>query len=282
MNKLFRFGLIFLCTFFLYIGFSQTSTYAAAVGEQLKSPEEGWTRYLADNKLFNYGTIWEHRTDEKAKIPYAGSKTGGTGDLTFNFEGTGLRLLTSVNYSYSKKVAISIDGNVEYFIPHNQSVRDYNYNVLMYEKKDLQMGVHEVKIWTVEPSKNTLRYDYRLYSIDVIGELTNKEPIEVPPVTEEPPPATIEPEKPSNPEPQPEPSGDRAILVVTMTTGLEKEFDLSMQEVNSFIDWYEAKQAGSGRASYAIDKHDKNKGSFKSRKDYILFDRVLTFEVSEY
>jgi hypothetical protein len=35
-------------------------------------------------------------------------------------------------------------------------------------------------------------------------------------------------------------------------------------------------------ASYAIDKHDNNKEPFKSRKDYILFDRVLTFEVSEY
>ncbi|MGN7413413.1 Kelch repeat-containing protein [Paenibacillus sp. SAF-068] len=79
-----------------------------------------------------------------------------------------------------------------------------------------------------------------------------------------------------------QPSGNRAILLVTMTSGLEKEFDLSMQEVNSFIDWYETKQAGSGKASYAIDKHDNNKGPFKSRKDYILFDRVLTFEVSEY
>lgn len=80
----------------------------------------------------------------------------------------------------------------------------------------------------------------------------------------------------------PVPEDGRAILVVTMTTGLEKEYDLSMQEVISFIDWYELKQAGSGKASYAINKHDNNKGPFKSRKDYILFDRVLTFEVSEY
>ncbi len=76
--------------------------------------------------------------------------------------------------------------------------------------------------------------------------------------------------------------GNRAIFVVTLTTGLEKEFDLSMQEVNNFIDWYESKQVGSGKASYAIDKQDNNKGPFKSRKEYILFDRVLTFEVSEY
>ncbi|WP_229526423.1 fibronectin type III domain-containing protein, partial [Paenibacillus farraposensis] len=58
-------------------------------------------------------------------------------------------------------------------------------------------------------------------------------------------------------QPDPEqPSGDRAILVVTMTTGLEKEFDLSMKEVNDFISWYEGKQAGTGSASYAINKHD--------------------------
>jgi len=48
-------------------------------------------------------------------------------------------------------------------------------------------------------------------------------------------PATI-------PDPEPgQPTGNRAILVVTMTTGLEKEFDLSMQEVNRFIDWNETK-----------------------------------------
>lgn len=38
------------------------------------------------------------------------------------------------------------------------------------------------------------------------------------------------------PNPNPESTGDRAILVVTMTTGLEKEYDLSMTEVKAFID----------------------------------------------
>ncbi|WP_051289877.1 hypothetical protein [Paenibacillus massiliensis] len=98
-------------------------------------------------------------------------------------------------------------------------------------------------------------------------------------------PGTEQPgtEQPGTEQPGTEqPSGNRAIMVVTMTTGLEKEFDLSMKEVNNFISWYEARQAGSGKASYAIDKHDNNKGPFSSRKDYILYDRVLTFEVSEY
>ncbi|WP_430109244.1 hypothetical protein [Paenibacillus sp. B1-33] len=92
-----------------------------------------------------------------------------------------------------------------------------------------------------------------------------------------------EPEPTPDPKPEPTPeSGDRAILVVTMITGLEKEFDLSMDEVNAFITWYENKQAGSGTASYAIDKHNNNKGPFSARKDYVIFDKILTFEVNEY
>lgn len=84
------------------------------------------------------------------------------------------------------------------------------------------------------------------------------------------------------PEPQPEPSGDRAILTVTMTTGLEKEYDLSMEEVNDFLDWYDTKDAGSGPSKYAISKHDNNKGPFSKRTDYVIFNNILTFEINEY
>ncbi|WP_031463585.1 fibronectin type III domain-containing protein [Paenibacillus polymyxa] len=97
-----------------------------------------------------------------------------------------------------------------------------------------------------------------------------------------PEPVSPNPTSPDIPTTPQEPSDNRAILVVTMTTGLEKEFDLSMKEVNEFIAWYESKQAGSGPASFAINKHDNNKGPFSSRKDYMLYDRILTFEVSEY
>ncbi|MBE9914762.1 discoidin domain-containing protein [Paenibacillus donghaensis] len=88
--------------------------------------------------------------------------------------------------------------------------------------------------------------------------------------------------KPNPPEPTPEPSGDRAILTIIMTSGLEKEFDLSMDEVNSFINWYDAKDAGTGPSKYAIDKHNNNKGPFNKRTDYVIFNNILTFEVNEY
>lgn len=100
------------------------------------------------------------------------------------------------------------------------------------------------------------------------------------------PQPTVEPTPISTPEPTviptptPEvPSGDRAILVLTLTTGIDKEFDLTMTEVNAFLNWYDT---GSGSARYGIDKHNNNKGPFSKRTEYVIHDKILTFEVSEY
>lgn len=73
----------------------------------------------------------------------------------------------------------------------------------------------------------------------------------------------------------------RAILTITMTNGIEKEYDLSMDEVNAFISWYEAKDSGPGSAIYTFNKY-WNKGPFKARTEYVIFDKILTFDVDEY
>lgn len=98
------------------------------------------------------------------------------------------------------------------------------------------------------------------------------------------PTATPKPTVPPAPTPTPEPDqpGDRAILVITMVNGAEKEYDLPMAEVDSFLKWYDLRDAGRGPGSYAVDKHTNNKGPFSKRKDYVVFDKILTFEVSEY
>ncbi|MGY8615267.1 Kelch repeat-containing protein [Bacillus velezensis] len=88
----------------------------------------------------------------------------------------------------------------------------------------------------------------------------------------------VNPEKPE----EPKSNGDRAILTITMTTGLEKEFDLSMEEVNDFINWYDQKDSGTGPSRYEIDKHNNNIGPFENRKDHVIFKNILTFEVNEY
>ncbi|AWB44245.1 hypothetical protein DCC85_08465 [Paenibacillus sp. CAA11] len=120
---------------------------------------------------------------------------------------------------------------------------------------------------------NDITYYYVVTSIDKNGESSySNEALVTPSIN------TNTPE----PEPNPQPSGDRAILTITMTNGSEKEFDLSMSEVNSFINWYDAKEAGTGPAKYGIDKHSNNKGPFSKRVEYVIFKNILSFEVDEY
>jgi hypothetical protein len=76
-------------------------------------------------------------------------------------------------------------------------------------------------------------------------------------------------------------SGNRAILEITMTTGEIKEYDLSMAEVESFVTWFENRSGGSGQFYYSIDK-SYNVRPFLSRKENIVFDKIVSFEIKEY
>jgi hypothetical protein len=59
-----------------------------------------------------------------------------------------------------------------------------------------------------------------------------------------------------------------------------KEYDLAMSKTNEFIDWYKFRAAGTGDPFFMIEK-TYNKGSFSSRKDYIIFDKIRDFEVNQ-
>ncbi|WP_432664885.1 hypothetical protein R9X47_01325 [Wukongibacter baidiensis] len=76
-------------------------------------------------------------------------------------------------------------------------------------------------------------------------------------------------------------SGGRALLRITMTNGIINEYDLSMNDVDDFIDWYEDRADDREEAYYKIEKN-YNIGPFESRKDYIVFDKISQFEVMEY
>ncbi|WP_261378082.1 Kelch repeat-containing protein [Bacillus paralicheniformis] len=73
-----------------------------------------------------------------------------------------------------------------------------------------------------------------------------------------------------------------ALLVITMVNGLQKEYQLSIKEVNAFLSWYKQRDAGEGPGFYEIDEHDNNKGPFESKKDYVVFNNILMFEVNKY
>jgi hypothetical protein len=73
----------------------------------------------------------------------------------------------------------------------------------------------------------------------------------------------------------------RALLVVTMSDDIQKEYDLSMDEINAFTTWYDTRAIGTGLPHYIFNK-DFNLGPFQSRKDYLVFDKIENFEVMEY
>lgn len=66
-----------------------------------------------------------------------------------------------------------------------------------------------------------------------------------------------------------------------MSNGFDKEYDLTMTQVHAFINWFEGRSNGIGSPFYTINKN-YNVGPFSSRKDYIVYDKILTFEVNEY
>lgn len=73
----------------------------------------------------------------------------------------------------------------------------------------------------------------------------------------------------------------RSLLTIYISGGQIKEYDLSAAELDAFLNWYDAKDAGSGQAKYAFTK-TWNKGPFKTRTEYVIFDKILTFDVDEY
>lgn len=66
-----------------------------------------------------------------------------------------------------------------------------------------------------------------------------------------------------------------------MTNGLEKEYDLSLNEVEMFLNWYDAKDAGNGLARYPFVKSPAS-GAFSSQTEYVIFDKILAIYIDVY
>lgn len=79
---------------------------------------------------------------------------------------------------------------------------------------------------------------------------------------------------PSEPD-TPTPGTGEILLVITMAEEVEKEYQLSKSELDAFVSWYNNRSEGTGAPYYTFDK------SFK-RKDYLVFDKILTFEVTDF
>lgn len=70
----------------------------------------------------------------------------------------------------------------------------------------------------------------------------------------------------------------RALLIIDMVNGTQKEYDLNISELDVFLNWH---NNSTGNAYYVFDKN-YNLGPFLNRKDYLIFDKIVSFEVMEY
>lgn len=70
-----------------------------------------------------------------------------------------------------------------------------------------------------------------------------------------------------------------AILSISLVNGATKEYDVSMQEVKKFINWFEERSNGKGSSLYSFNKKTN---PYKSIKEYIVHDKIASFEVREY
>nr|WP_236870907.1 kelch repeat-containing protein [Brevibacillus laterosporus] len=83
-----------------------------------------------------------------------------------------------------------------------------------------------------------------------------------------------------DPNPNPNPTGN-ALLVIYMDSGLIKEYEMTNEEIRNFTEWYEDRAKGNGREAYIVNKK-YNIGPFNSRKDFISYSHIESFEVQEY
>ncbi|XOS91879.1 Kelch repeat-containing protein [Brevibacillus laterosporus] len=96
------------------------------------------------------------------------------------------------------------------------------------------------------------------------------------------------PDPDPNPDPNPDPDPDpnpnpigNALLVIYMDSGLIKEYEMTNEEIRNFTEWYEGRAKGNGREAYIVNKK-YNIGPFNSRKDFISYSHIESFEVQEY
>jgi uncharacterized protein YjdB len=143
-------------------------SFAATVGEQLKSPEAGWQRFDDnDSNIIYKGSGW---SESSRTAYYGGSRhqslnTALNDTICFGFKGTKLRLIAAFYPTYSNDLYISIDGVKESFSQVGTYTSPTNCQRIIYENTNLDNTNHIVKIG--KNSSGTYTCDLTLDAIDI-------------------------------------------------------------------------------------------------------------------
>lgn len=120
----------------------------AKVGDVLLQPETGWKRIDDTDVNIKYRGVWKNDVVNSSlynstchyKAPEVDNNPAS---ISFDFEGTKLRIIALTVNPYDSDAKILIDGREEVI---NFSSTDTIYQRLVYEKLNLSQGVHKVEI----------------------------------------------------------------------------------------------------------------------------------------
>jgi hypothetical protein len=143
---------------------NNTAENSAKIGDKLPLSEKGWKRYDNSNSNIKYDGTWPNRTINN--INYYDNTFYSTpiytDTLTFKFYGTKLRIIAAPNINIDPSNIITIDGVDYSYNAYNNSV--LLYKGLVYEKTDMDLGIHTV---TIKKGTNSTNYYLILDAIDI-------------------------------------------------------------------------------------------------------------------
>lgn len=235
----------------LIVTYFTSISYAATIGQEWTAPESGWQRINDNHPLISYEGSYSYINDNSTTASYLQDThmTTNIGDIVkFEFMGTKLRLVGAYVLNRSNSIQVYIDNVLigtfsEYADSYGIGQR------LVFEKTGLSNTRHSVKIVNQSNNSNTY-FSLDAVEFDESGSLLA-------------------------------PLADRSLLTIYIQGGQIKEYDLSRAEIDAFISWYDTKDAGIGPGKYAFTK-SWNNGPFKSRTEYVVFDKILAFDVDVY
>jgi hypothetical protein len=215
----------------------------ATIGQALTAPEAGWRRYDDTDSRFVYGAEAFYSPNNSDYYNNGVHYLNNNGHfVSFRFFGKKLRIITAIHTNQSNNMKIIVDGSVKYYSAYAETLV---FKALGYEMIFDNAGIHTVEIYN--EANNTESSHQALFDaidIDEDGELLPPEELE------------------------------QALLRVTLNDSSEREYELSVSEINGFINWFN-KHTSTDDGSFVFNKVV---GSQKS-KEYLAFNKIISFEV---
>ncbi len=164
-------GLIvsFMVLLITIVGFS-TSVFAANIGEQVNSPEQGWQRIDDTNTNLVYNGTWDIGVGSECLNGTDHYSLTLNSSLKFKFQGTKFRVYTVSYHSRNIPIDVYIDGNLaDRFNGITSS--DLKGSVLTYEKTGLSNTNHIIELRIASQVSMPNCFDFDFIDIDGSGKI---------------------------------------------------------------------------------------------------------------